>query len=158
MKEKTKINKADLLAALKADFRSSETMQKSWLGKRSQWVNETYGNPYGNEVKGKSAIVSKDIKRQLEWQLPNLADPFLNTADVIKCNPVTYEDVKAARQNELLLNTQFCRKFPRYNFIMKALRVLATEGTVVVQTGWDYEDVEVETNVEVVTYDDFIIS
>lgn len=155
MKEKTKINKADLLAALKADFKASETMQKSWLGKRSQWVNETYGNPYGNEVKGKSAIVSKDIKRQLEWQLPSLADPFLNTADVIKCNPVTYEDVKAARQNELLLNTQFCRKFPRYNFIMKALRVLATEGTVVVQTGWDYEDVEVETNVEVVTYDDF---
>lgn len=154
-KEKQKINKADLLAALKADFKSSETMQKSWLGKRSEWVNETYGNPYGNEVKGKSAIVSKDIKRQLEWQLPSLADPFLSTSDVIKCNPVTYEDVKAARQNELLLNTQFCRKFPRYNFIMKALRVLATEGTVIVQTGWDYEDEEHEVSVDVVAYDEY---
>ena len=150
-----KINKADLLSALRADFKASEAMQKNWLGKRGQWINETYGNPYGNETKGRSAIVSKDIKRQLEWQLPSLADPFLSTSDVIKCNPVTFEDVKPALQNELLLNTQFCRKFPRYNFIMKALRVLATEGTVVIQTGWDYEDTEVETNVEVVTYDDF---
>ena len=155
MKPKQKINKAELLAALKADFKASEAMQKSWLGKRKEWVNETYGNPYGNEVKGKSAIVSKDIKRQLEWQLPSLADPFLSSSDVIRCNPVTYEDVESARQNELLLNTQFCRKFPRYNFIMKALRVLATEGTVVIQTGWDYEDEEHEVNVDVVAYDEY---
>jgi hypothetical protein len=150
---KIKINKDELLRALKGDFRASETLQKEWLGKRGVWINETYGRPYGNEVKGKSAIVSKDIKKQLEWQLPTLADPFLSSEDVIKCNPVTFEDTAAARQNELLLNTQFCRKFPRYNFIMKSLRVLATEGTLVIQTGWDYEDEEVSTEVEVVALD-----
>lgn len=150
----SKINKSDLLAALKADFKASEAMQKDWLSKREGYINETYGKPYGNEVKGKSAIVSRDIKKQLEWMLPSLADPFLSTVDVIKCSPITYEDVASARQNELLLNTQFCRKFPRYNFIMKALRVLATEGTVIVQTGWDYEDEETEVKVEVVETDD----
>lgn len=148
-----KINKQELLTSLKQDFRASEVMQKEWLGLRERWVNETNGDPYGNEIKGKSAIVSKDIRKQMEWMLPSLADPFLSTPDVIKCNPVTYEDVEAARQNELLLNTQFCRKFPRYNFIMKALRVLATEGTVIIQTGWDYEDEEVETEVEVIKID-----
>lgn len=150
---KIKINKDELLRSLKGDFRASETMQKDWLGKRGVWINETYGRPYGNEVKGKSAIVSKDIKKQLEWQLPTLADPFLSGEDIIKCNPVTFEDSAAARQNELLLNTQFCRKFPRYNFIMKSLRVLATEGTLVIQTGWDYEDEEIVSEVEVVALD-----
>lgn len=150
-----KINKAELLTALKGDMRASETLQKDWLQRRAVWVNETMGKPYGNETKGKSAIVSKDIKKQLEWQLPSLADPFLSTPDVIKCNPVTFEDVEAARQNELLLNTQFCRKFPRYNFIMKSLRVLATEGTLIVQTGWDYEDKEVVAEVEVVAEDEY---
>ena len=149
-----KINKDELLRSLKQDFKASEIQQKEWLGLRERWSNETHGEPYGNEVKGKSAIVSKDIRKQLEWMLPSLADPFLSTPDVIKCNPVTYEDVNAARQNELLINTQFCRKFPRYNFIMKALRVIATEGTVIVQTGWDYEDEEVETEVEVVKIND----
>ena len=31
---------------------------------------------------------------------------------------------------------------------MKSLKVLATEGTLVIQTGWDYEDEEIETMVD----------
>jgi len=150
-----KIAKNELLKALKADLRESERLQKEWLVKREEWLAETYGKPYGNEEKGKSAIVSKDIKKQLEWMLPSITDPFLSSNDVIKCSPVTFEDAPSARQNELLLNTQFTRKFNRYNFIMKAARVLASEGTVIVQTGWDYEDEEVEVDVEQVFLDEY---
>lgn len=149
-----KIKKSELLRAFKADLKEAERLNKDWFTKRETWISETYGNAYGNEEEGKSKIVSKDIKKQLDWMLPSLTDPFLSTSNVIKCNPVTFEDAKAARQNELLLNTQFCRKFPRYNFIMKAVRVLATEGTVVVQTGWDYEDEEVQTMAETVEVDE----
>lgn len=144
------IKKSELLNRFKDDLKAADRLRQEWFNKIQDFRNQTAGAPYGNEVKGKSRIVSLDIKKQLEWMLPTLADPFLSTSDVIKCNPVTYEDVLAARQNELLLNTQFCRKFPRYNFMMKALKVLATEGTLVVQTGWDYEDEEVETMVEAV--------
>lgn len=147
------VNKSELLSKLKADLNAANTLRQEWFNKISEWRNETAGMPYGNEVKGKSKIVSKDIKKQLEWMLPTLADPFLSTPDIVKCNPITWEDVHAARQNELLLNTQFCRKFPRYNFLMKALKVLATEGTLVVQTGWDYEDEEVEEMVESLAVD-----
>jgi hypothetical protein len=149
-----KIKKSELLRAFKADMKEAERLQKEWFIKREEWLSETYGHQYGNEVDGKSKIVSKDIKKQLEWMLPSLTDPFLSSNDVIKCSPVTFEDELAARQNELLLNTQFCRKFGRYNFIMKAARVLASEGTVVVQTGWDYEDEEVQVTAEVVQYDE----
>lgn len=144
------IKKSELLNRFKDDLKAADRLRQEWFNKIQEFRSQTAGLPYGNEVKGKSRIVSLDIKKQLEWMLPTLADPFLSTSDVIKCNPVTYEDVLAARQNELLLNTQFCRKFPRYNFMMKALKVLATEGTLVVQTGWDYEDEEVETMVEAV--------
>ena len=149
------VNKNEILNALKRDLKSADILRLEWLNKTSDWRNETMGNPYGNEVSGKSKIVSKDIKKQLEWMLPTLADPFLSTPDIIKCNPVTYEDVKAAKQNELVLNTQFCRKFPRYNFIMKALKVLATEGTLAIQTGWDYEDEEVEAMGETIAIDEY---
>lgn len=149
-----KIKKSELLQALKADLKEAERLQRDWLTKRETWLSETYGHPYGNEEDGKSKIVSKDIKKQLEWMLPSLSDPFLSTANVIKCSPITAEDARAARQNELLLNAQFCRKFDRYNFIMKALRVLIAEGSVVVQTGWDYEDEEIETLAEVTVQDD----
>ena len=147
------INKSELLSKLKADMKSADLLRLEWFNKISDYRNQTYGKPYGNEVKGKSQIVSQDIRKQIEWMLPTLADPFLSTPDIIKCNPITWEDVPSARQNELLLNTQFCRKFPRYNFLMKSLKVLLMEGTLVVQTGWDYEDEEVEEMVEAVAFD-----
>ena len=150
-----KIDKSAILKAFKADFKNADQLQKEWLAKRDIWLNESYGNPYGNEVDNKSKIVSKDIKKQIEWLIPSAADPFLSTSDVIKCTPITAEDTLSARQNELLLNTQFCRKFPRFNFINKAIRVLATEGTLVIQTGWDYEDKEVEEEVEIAVVDKY---
>jgi hypothetical protein len=148
------IKKQEILDALKADLNAANIMRTEWFNKMADWRNETNGMPYGNEEAGKSKIISKDIKKQLEWMLPSLADPFLSSPDIIKCNPVTAEDVMSARQNQLLLNTQFCRKFPRYNFIMKSLKVLATEGTVTIQTGWDYEDEEIETMMETVAIDE----
>ena len=150
-----KIDKSAILKAFKADLKNADQLQKEWLAKRDIWLNESYGNPYGNEVDNKSKIVSKDIKKQIEWLIPSAADPFLSTSDVIKCTPITAEDTLSARQNELLLNTQFCRKFPRFNFINKAIRVLATEGTLVIQTGWDYEDKEVEEEVEIAIVDKY---
>ena len=150
-----KIDKSAILKAFKADLKNADQLQKEWLAKRDMWLNESYGNPYGNEVDNKSKIVSKDIKKQIEWLIPSAADPFLSTSDVIKCTPITAEDTLSARQNELLLNTQFCRKFSRFNFINKAIRVLATEGTLVIQTGWDYEDKEVEEEVEVAIVDKY---
>jgi hypothetical protein len=150
-----KIDKSAILKAFKADLKNADQLQKEWLAKRDMWLNESYGNPYGNEVDNKSKIVSKDIKKQIEWLTPSAADPFLSTSDVIKCTPITAEDTLSARQNELLLNTQFCRKFPRFNFINKAVRVLATEGTLVIQTGWDYEDKEVEEEVEIAVVDKY---
>ena len=149
-----KINKAELLSALKSDLKAASILKKDMDSKIFEWRREYHGEPYGNEVKGKSAIVSRDIKKQSEWQHASIIDPFVSTSEVIRCHPITAEDAPAARQNELLLNTQFCRKFDRYNFMSKAVKVLDMEGTLVVQTGWDYEDEEVTTMAEVVVYDE----
>lgn len=145
-----KINKSELLSALKADLKASETYKSEQDELISSWKAQYDGKPYGNEQKGKSAIVSRDIKKQSEWQHATIVDPFVSTNEVIKCSPITFEDAEAARQNQLLLNTQFCRKFERFNFMSKAIKVLDREGTLVVQTGWAYEDKEVEIEADIV--------
>ena len=150
-----KLNKAELLKALKADLKAAEVLKKDQDALIDKWRKEYDGEPYGNEQKGKSRIVSRDIKKQSEWQHASIVDPFVNNPNVIKCDPVTWEDVDAAKQNELLLNTQFSRKFDRYNFITKAAKVLDREGTVVIQTGWDYEEEEVEVEEDVIVIDEY---
>ena len=145
-----KIKKAELLSALKADLKAADLLKRDQDAVIAKWKAEYNGDPYGNEKKGKSAIVSRDIKKQSEWQHATIVDPFVSTSSIIKATPITWEDEEAARQNELLLNTQFCRKFDRFNFMSKAIKVLDREGTLVVQTGWDYEDEEVTTMAEMV--------
>jgi hypothetical protein len=150
-----KIKKSELLNALKADLKAADLLKTDQDILISKWKREYNGDPYGNEQKGKSAIVSRDIKKQSEWQHATIVDPFVSTSNIIKCVPITFEDKAAAVQNELLLNTQFCRKFDRFNFISKAVKVFDREGTVVVQTGWDYEDKEVTKTVETVVVNEF---
>lgn len=142
-----------ILKALKADYEASRVQHDNQMAKIKVYRNEYDGKPYGNEVKGRSRIVSRDIKKQSEWQHSTLLAPFVSTPDIVKVAPVTWEDVEAARQSETLLNYQFCRQFGRYNFMRKALKVLDTEGTLVVQTGWDYEEEEVEVEVPMIGID-----
>ncbi len=149
------VDKHKLLSSLKADLRGSEVLKKQWDIRRTEWRSAYEGAPYGNETEGKSRIVSKDIKKQSEWSIPSLVDPFVSSPDIVKCTPVTYEDAEAARQNELLLNTQFCRKFDRYNFMLKSIKVLEKEGTAVIQTGWEYEDEKVIVETETVAVDEY---
>lgn len=150
-----KVNKAELLNAFKADLKAADTLKKTQDSCIATWKAQYNGEPYGNERKGKSAIVSRDIKKQSEWQHATIVDPFVSTSDIIKCIPITFEDEAAATQNELLLNTQFCRKFDRFNFISKAVKVLDREGTLVVQTGWDTEDEEVTSVVDKVVLNEY---
>ena len=150
-----KVKNSDILNALKADLKAADRLKQDQDACISRWRAEYNGQPYGNETKGKSEIVSRDIKKQSEWQHASVVDPFVSTSDIIKCTPITFEDGPAATQNELLLNTQFCRKFDRFNFMSKSVKVLDREGTVVVQTGWDYEDKEVTELREVVVLDQF---
>jgi len=135
-----KLNKAELLKAFKADMKSADTLRQEMVGKVENWRAQYDGDPYGNEVKGKSAIVSRDIKRQDEWQHASVKDPFVSGSDIIRCNPITYEDRKAAEQNQLVLNYQFTRQFNRYAFMTDVVKLYYAEGTVISKTSWDYED------------------
>lgn len=145
------ITEARLLSNLKADFTASKLLRNELDQKIARWKREYNAEPYGNEVNGRSKLVSRDIKKQSEWQHAALIEPFVSTPDIIKANPVTSEDAEIAPKIEVLLNTQFCRQFSRYNFMTKALKVLDQEGTVVIRTGWEYEEkvVEVEEDREI---------
>lgn len=139
-----KLTKQEILKALKADMKAADTLRLEVETKVEKWKNEYDGKPYGNEEKGKSAIVSRDIKRQDEWQHASVKDPFVSSRDIIKCEPVTFEDRKAAEQNELILNYQFTRQFPRYKFMTDVVKLFYKEGTVVVKTSWSYQDEKVK--------------
>lgn len=134
------MTKEEALKVILADIDSAKKAKKDIDSKITTWINEYEGNPYGNEKNGRSKIVIKDIKKAVEWFLPNAVEPFVENPRIVKFNGITADDVPPAMMHERLINYQFTRRFDRYNFIYDMFRVSSTEGTVVIRTGWDYEE------------------
>ena len=154
MKDETKkLSKQDLLKAFKDDKRSADSLRQEMVSKVEAWKSAYNGEKYGNEEKGKSELVSRDIKRQDEWQHASVKDPFVSNSDIIKCDPVTFEDRKAAEQNQLILNYQFTRQFNRYRFMTDVIKLFYKEGTVIVKCSWDYEDTTEEVEMPIMGLD-----
>ena len=148
------------LADLKSDFdltRSSHDAHvqkvKAWLAdinpdqpKETANGSSPFAKQYStSKPKTRSEIKSKLIRKQLEWRYTSLSEPFLNTPDIYKADPVTAEDIYSAKQNGLILNNQINTRLDKVAFIDELVRTCANEGTAIIKTGWDYQ-FETEVN------------
>lgn len=89
---------------------------------------------------GDSSIAPKVIRKQSEWAYSSLTAPYLGTPDIFNGSPATHLDVKAAKQNTLVLNHQFNNRIDKVKFINDYVRTAVDEGTVIVKISWEYED------------------
>ena len=63
-----------------------------------------YGDPFGNEVEGRSKVVSTDVYDVIEWMMPSLMRVFSSGDDLGRFDPQGPEDVKAAKQETEYVN------------------------------------------------------
>src|SRR5678809_1163353 len=53
-----------------------------------------YGQPFGNEVDGRSSYVSRDVADTIEWIMPSLMRIFTGGDHIVKFEPQGPEDEK----------------------------------------------------------------
>ena len=111
-------NEPDVMT-LKTDLENSKSAHDSQVSKINKWNDllNVSGSAKIPKVKGKSSVQPKLIRRQAEWRYSALSEPFLGSQKLFKVAPVTYEDVAAANQNELVLNWQFRTKLNKVKLI-----------------------------------------
>lgn len=71
---------------------------------RSRAIDYYLGRPFGNEVEGRSQIVSKDVSDTIEWIKPSLMNIFAGGEQVCQFDPVGPEDEEAASQETDYVN------------------------------------------------------
>lgn len=142
------------LADLKGDLREAKLSHDIQVGKISTWLDNLNikGAAQVKTPAGNSAIVPKLIRKQAEWRYPALSEPFLSTDDVFNVRPVTWEDRNAAKQNQLVLNHQFNNQIDKTTFIDEFVRAAVDEGTVIIRTGWAFEEEEYTGSFPTVEY------
>lgn len=146
------------LEDLKYDLAQAQSSHSAHMADLNRWLANYYIKPSGQtKVKTKekdrrSQVQPALIRKQAEWRAPALSEPFLATNELFKVDPVTFEDKARALQNELILNNQFNTKIDKVRFIDSAVRTLVREGTVVIRTGWEYQEEKVKIQVPVYQY------
>lgn len=138
------------LEDLKIDLSSALSDHDVHTSKVNTWLDNLNitGSAKINNGKKRSNVQPKLIRKQAEWRYAALSEPFLSTDDLFNTDPITFEDKKAAVQNGLVLNNQFNTKIDKTKFIDEYIRTAVDEGTVIVRTGWDYEEEVIEEEVQ----------
>ena len=126
------------VADLRKDFEAAKTYHDEQVGKIHRWLDalNTEGEFAPPNIKGRSKVQPKLIRKQAEWRYSALTVPFLSAPRIFQVKPRTFEDVEAAEQNELLLNYQMEVQLNKTKFIKNLVRITVNEGTAIVRTGW----------------------
>ena len=92
---------------------------------RKKSIEYYLGDKLGTEIDGRSQVVSTDVADTVESILPNLLRIFTASDKVVRCDPVTAEDVPLADQATAYLNHVFYKDNNGfqllYNFFKDAL-------------------------------------
>ena len=76
---------------------------------RSKAMDYYLAEPFGNEVAGRSQVVSSDVADTIEWMLPSLMKMFMAGDDVVSFEPQGKEDEEGAKQATEYNNHVFLR-------------------------------------------------
>ena len=71
---------------------------------RAEAIQFYLGEPFGNEVEGRSQVVSYDVQDTIESALPQLLKVFVSGDEVVRFEPKGPEDIEAANQETDYIN------------------------------------------------------
>lgn len=152
LKTLTDWEKEPTVSELKQDLLDCQSAHDSQSSKILTWLEQLNceGASKPPQRKGYSSIQPRLIKKQAEWRYAPLSDPFLADEDMFDVSPVSWEDTKAAEQNQIMLNYQFRTQIDRVQFVDSYVQACVQEGTAIVKLNWEFEEEEYQETAPIV--------
>jgi hypothetical protein len=142
-----KLSDSEIVARIEAEESKSYGVNDSQLSfERSEAINFYLGLPFGNEVQGRSQVVSYDVQDTIESALPQLLKVFVAGDKVVTFDPKGPEDQDAADQETDYVNHVVMEKNAGFNIFYVWFKdaLLSKNGYVKVYTETEDEMEEVE--------------
>lgn len=89
---------------------------------RTTAMDRYHGRPYGNEMEGRSAIVSKDLSEAVDWAMPAIMRIFTQSGTVATFDPVSEEDEKLAAVETDYVNQVMMKDNPGWVILHDAIK------------------------------------
>ena len=133
----------ELRSVVEEYVRSAQTGRDSEIAGDQERAMDLYlGNPLGNEVEGRSHVVSRDVADTIEWMIPSLLRVFLQD-DVVVFDPVGPEDENQAAMESLYTNHVIMKQNPGFMVFLTWFKDALLKKVGYVKYWW--EDIEEPT-------------
>lgn len=113
---------------------------------RSKAMEYYLGEKFGNEVEGRSQVISTDVADTVEWILPSLIKTFAASDDAVVFDPVGQEDFEICEQETDYVNHVFYKDNPGFIILYTWIKDALLQKNGIVKTFW--EETKKETREE----------
>lgn len=139
------LTEEELLSLLERNLDAADTYSESLIGEQRDKAHRFYfGEPIGNEIKGRSQHVSRDVFDAVESTKALMLDTFTADRRVVEFMPQTNQDVDKARQATAWVNYLFYRQNDGYKILHDTIHDGLVSKLGVVKRWWDARVVKVE--------------
>jgi len=108
----------ELCAAIDSQVHLSSGVDESKLSEqRSDAMKYYLGEPYGNEQRDRSNVVTREVMDTIEWVKPELMKLFASGGETVRFEPEGPNDVDSAQQATDYVNYLFHRKNPGFRIL-----------------------------------------
>ena len=146
MAKKKKISDSELAARLSAEIEQATGHMNSELSNQREDSMKYYlGEKFGNEIDGRSEIVTTDVRDTVEYIMPSLMRIFTTHNNVAEFEPQGPEDVEMAQQATDYVNYVFMRQNNGFKVLYDAFKDALISKTGIIKHYWE-EKTEVNTD------------
>jgi len=106
------MSERELIAVINSELddsigNNSSTDSQQLKDQRRNAMNYYFAKKFGNEVKGRSQVISHDVMDTIEWIMPSMMRVFSSTEEFATFTPESANDVEAAKQEMQYVNYVF---------------------------------------------------
>jgi hypothetical protein len=119
----SKLTETDLIGIIKQLREDSLGAEDGDLSEqRATSMDHYHGRPYGNEVDGRSQVVSRDLAETVDWALPSILRAFVQSGSLAEFSPVGPEDEQLAQQESDYTNQVLMKDNPGFLVLHDAVK------------------------------------
>ena len=151
---------AEIEAAVRGQISSAGGSTNSDVSEdRSNLMDRYFGEPYGDETKGRSSVVMSDVADTIEWIKPELIEIFTAGDKAAEMSPVGADDVAQAEVETAALNNMFYQQNNGFLVLYEWITDGLLQKNGYVRSDWDerqiveideYADISVEALAEII--------
>ncbi len=154
-KQKQKLTEENLVDIIEREVGQSISYSGE-LDKQRRKAMEYYnGEPFGNEISGRSSVVSTDVMDVVEWSMPILMRIFGSGDQVGRFEPQNPEDVEASEQATDYCNYVFFRQNDGFKLLYDAMKDALLSKTGVFKVIWEETEEIVREDYEGLSDEEF---